>query len=405
MKKYFLLLAISLWLAGTCPSTLHAGEKQRLSQKTYKTLIAARETLAAGNATKAVSNLQTLLATLPEKPYEQAVVLQSIAHAHISQEEYRLAIPPLRESLDLDVLPSEPQQQSRYSLIRLYMATEDFSKAIDLLKLWFAQAEPPRLEAYVILATAYLQLEHYQEAIEPLRKAIEMSQEPRENLHQSLLGIYSELQQYDQCVALLHTMLKLFPNRPAYWHQLVGIQLTREKNHDALAVMELAHLRGHLMKEQELINLVQLYMYLDVPHKAAALMQKEMDQGRINKTPENLEHLANAWLAAREMDRSIAAMEQAVAADTKNIKLSLRLAQLYVENELWEEAAEQLQQTLKGKHLKDNAAGQAWLLLGIARIQTDKNKNDAALAFNEAAKFNTTREKATQWLTYLQNGQ
>ncbi len=393
------LLAVLLCVTGFAP-VAHAGKEKVLSQQTYKVLMTARDYLEKGKAAKAIAGLKQLLTGLEEKPYEQAIVLQGLSHAHISREDYASAIPPLKRCIDLGLLPDEPQQRAHYNLVKLYMATEDFTEAIDMLKIWFTREERPRAEAYVMLAMAHLQQGHYQQAIEPLRKAIKISAEPRESWYQSLLGAHSELKQYDRCATLLHTMLKLFPDRPNYWRQLAGIQLMRNRYRDALAAMELAYLRGHIKTERELLNLAQLYLHLNAPYKAATLMEDEIRHGRIKKTEKNWEHTANAWLLARERSRSIVALEKAKAG-LGNPKLGLRLAQLYMESRRWKEAGRTLDSIIRAGKLDSADTGQAWMLLGIVRHEA-KSTREARAAFVQARKYHKTASGAKQWLAFLE---
>ncbi len=400
MKRYATgLLIVLLWGVSSVTSTADAAKKKTLSQQTYKVLMAAQESLGAGDAPKAISSLKKLLAELESKPYEQAIVLQGLSHAHISQEDYTSAIPPLKRGIGLGALPNEPQQRARYNLIRLYMATEGFAEAINQLKLWFTRVEKPPAEAYVMLATAHLQLAHYQAAIEPLRKAIRISETPKESWYQSLLGAYNELKQYDHCTALLHTMLQRFPDRPNYWRQLVGIQLTQEKYRDALATMELAHLRGHVDTEQELLNLAQLYLHLNAPYKAAALIEDEIRQGHIDKTEKNWEHAANALLLARETNKAVTALEKAKAV-LRNPQLGLRLARLYMESRHWDKAGRTLNSIINAGKLDAADTGQAWILLGIVRHEA-KSMQEARAAFIQAGKYRKTASSAKQWLAFL----
>jgi len=376
-----------------------AEKKKMLSQQTYKVLIAAQEAQEKGKSAQAISSLKQLLTQLQEKPYEQAIVQQSLAHAYIGQEDYAAAIPHLKRCIELNALPAEPQQQAHYNLIRLYMATEDFAEAIDLLKSWFAQVEKPQAEAYVMLATAHLQLTHYQNAIKPLRTAIEMTAEPKESWYQSLLGAYNELKKYDQCATLLHTMLARFPDRPNYWRQLVGIQLMQENYPAALATMELAYLHGHIETEQELLNLAQLYLHLNAPFKAATIIGNEMKRGHIEKTEKNWEHAANAWLLARESDKAVAALEKAKAM-LQNPQLGLRLAQLYMESQRWSDADKTLKSIISDGKLSAANTGQAWMLLGIVRHETH-SLDKARTAFQQAKEYRKTANSAKQWLAFL----
>ncbi len=381
-------------------TTLQAGEAQFLSKKAYQVLTTTQKLLDAGNTNKALSNLKELLAETKAESYEQALVQQTLAHTYIGQEDYHSAIPHLIHSLEFDVFSHEQQQRTRYNLAQLYMATERFTHELDVLKVWFSHAKKPKAEAYVLMGRAYLQLKNYREAIEPLQTAIKINTTPKESWYQSLLAAHSELEQYEQCASLLHTMVRLFPRRASYWRQLAGIQMTREKYEDALSVMELAYHQNHLETQQDLLNLAQLYMFRNAPYKAGTLIENEINRGRLKKTAKNWEQAANAWLQAREMTRAATALEHAVKTSNK-VELNLKLAQLYIENEQWKNAASRLQKILKLKKLKDDETGQAWLLLGIADMNRNKNNKAASTAFSKAATFSKTEKDAIQWLSYI----
>lgn len=400
MKKYIIPLLIGLvcFLTGAS-SVAHAGNKKVLSQKTYKALMVTQEFLGEGENSKAIAGLKKLLTRLKDKSYEQAIVLQSLSHAYIAQEDYLSAIPPLKQSFNLAMLPDEPQQRVHNNLIRLYMATEGFIEAIDLLKIWFVQVEEPQAETYAMFATAYLQLGRYQESIEPLQEAIKRSDAPKESWYQSLLGAYNELKKHDRCITLLHSMLQLFPDRPNYWRQLAGIQLMENNYRDALATMELAYLRGHIETEQEFLNLAQLYLHLNAPYKAAVLMEKEIKRSHLDKTEKNWEYTANAWLLARETEKAVAALEKARAM-SKDPQLGLRLAQLYMESKRWVDASSMLDVILSDKKLDVAGIGQAWVLLGIARHEA-KLLPEARAAFEQAKRYQKTASSAKQWLVFL----
>jgi len=396
------VLALLLCTIASFTGIAQSAEKKALSQQTYRVLKAAQEVQGTGEAGKAIRDLNNLVLKLEQKPYEQAIVLQTISHMHIANEDYATAIPPLRRSIKFKALPAEPQRQAEYNLIRLYMATEGFAKAIDQLKLWLAQEEKPQVEAYVMLATAHLQLGQYQEAIEPLRLAIGMSKEPKESWYQSLLGAYSELKRYPQCVGLLQSMLRLFPDNQIYWRQLAGIQLLQKQYPDALATMELAHLRGHIGTEQEFLNLAQLYLYLNAPYKAARLIESEVGSGGLGKTEKNWEHADNAWLLARETKKSVLSLEKARAV-SHNPGLGLRLAQLYIETGRWAEAGNTLNTIISDGRLNSTDTGQAWMLLGIV-LHENRALDESRVAFEQATKYHKTASNARQWLAFLDQG-
>lgn len=368
-----------------------------LSPKTYRVLQDAEKLLDRGKSGEAIQRLEQLIRETAEDPYAQAVACQALAHAHIDLGDYPAAIPPLERSLDLQALPHEAQRRSRYNLAQLYLANERFSAAVEQLKIWFEETEKPGADAYVLLGSAYLQLNQFKNAISPLRRAIAISEKPNETWYQSLLGAYNELQDYPACVELLQRMLKLFPDRPDYWRQLSAIELMRKNNRQALAAMELGYLNGQLTGERDLLNLAQLYSLLDIPYKAAQLLEKEINQGRIEDTAKHWEQTADAWYRAKEMDASIAAYAKAVARGGDS-GLRLRLAQLYLEERQWSKARKRLLEVIESKETKWRDRG--WLLLGIACFE-ENALEQARSAFSEALKFAKTRQQAAQWLTYL----
>lgn len=399
MKRLPILWVLSLTWVLFAP-TLSAAAPS-LSKLAYTTIQKAQESLAKGDTGQAVTTLKQLVDASAGRPYTQAVAMQSLAHAEIARDRPAAAIPLLKRSLALEVLPYDAQQRTRYNLAQLYMATEKFSDAVAQLNIWFADTKQAKAEAYALLGSAHLQLRQFRSAVKPLRQAIKRSNKPRESWYQGLLGAYSELKEYAQCVKLLRTMIKVFPERASYWRQLAGIELLRQRYADALAVMHLAYLRGHLEAERDLLNLAQLYAQRDAPYKAAQLIEKEIATGRIRSRRKHWEQAANAWYQARETKRSIRALEKAIKHGGANSRLGLRLANLYLEAENWQLAEARLLGVVKAP-LDDAERGRAWLLLGIAR-HNGNALEQAKSAFAKASQFKASQKDANQWLTYLQS--
>ena len=395
-REYYVTIIIILLLLGTAPLT---AATRALSKQTYQQLQASQKLLEAGNTSKAIAQLEALLITTAERPYELAITLQTLAHAHLSNDAYDKAIPYLQRSLELNQLPDEAQQRGRYNLAQLYLAEKRFDDAITEINTWLTHAKAPRAEIYVMLGSAYLQLTRYADATAPLHKAIELSDTPKENWYQSLLGAYNELKNYEQCALVLHNMIKLFPQRPRYWLQLAGIEMMLENYSKALAVMELAYLHGYIDTERDLLNLARLYAQRNAPYKAAALIEKEMHDGRVKANRKNWELAANAWSQARENKRAINALEQAWKKSPQPA-LGLQLSQYYIEAQRWHAASDVLQTLLDKKKLEDDDTGRAWLLLGIARFES-KLRDKARIALTEAAKYPKTKKDAQQWLAAL----
>ncbi len=136
-----------------------------------------------------------------------------------------------------------------------------------------------------------------------------------------------------------------------------------------------------------------------MPHKAAHLLERQLDLGRIPDTGAHRELLARSWSASGEHGRAILALERVIAGAAATIATRLQLAQWYMEAERWK-AAENLLASVVEDSEADRFQAQGWLLMGIARYEQGKIP-DAQSAFNQASRLPTTREAAGQWLDFL----
>jgi tetratricopeptide (TPR) repeat protein len=389
-----LLLMLSLWMLAV---SLNTPAGQTLSPTSYQTLTEVHEQIDQQAYEAARRGLQGLLRDVQLHPYEKAVALQTLGYVEVSREDYPAAIRAFAQSLALKQLPDDTQQRLRYDLAQLHMAEDQAAKATQLLEAWFQGASDPPAEAYALLGHAYARQQRYRQAIPPLARAIELAGKAPADWYEALLAMHYELHAYRDCVPLLRDMIRLFPERRRYWQQLAGVHLALKEFDAALTALELAYRDSALRSEQEVIQLVQLYLYTGIPYKAARLLEQQMRAGKIDNNASHRELLARAWSDARQRLRAIEALEKATTPDSKP-ELRLRLAQWYMEDERWQAATSALAPLVRDTDY--DSTGQAWLLLGIARFE----QNDpvaAREAFLNAAQSSDTAASARQWLEFI----
>ena len=385
-------------LVGVCSSVSPTSATgQSLSPSTYQQLTEVHELIDQQAYDAATVALQGLLEDVQQGSYEKAVVLQTLGYVEVSREAYPAAIRALEQSLALRQLPDDTQQRLRYDLAQLYLEENQAGKAVRTLETWFQQAEKPSAEAHVLLGHAYAQLQQYRRAIPPLAKAIGLADQPHADWYEALLAMYYEIQSYPDCVPLLENMIRLFPQRHRYWQQLAGVHLALKDYDAALTALELAYRDGALIKEQQLIQLVQLYLYTGIPYKAARLLEEQMHRGNISDNARHRELLARAWSSAKQRTQAIQALEKAISAESTP-ELRLRLAQWYFEDQRWQAAASILEPLVHNG--TTGATGQAWLLLGIARFE-QHDREAARQAFVNAAQSAAPGTSAQQWLEFI----
>ena len=115
---------------------------------------------------------------------------------------------------------------------------------------------------------------------------------------------------------LVH-LVGLAPMKQEYWKQLSSMLLEIKKDPEALATLVLADRRGLIDEEHEFRNLSSMYMFLQIPLKAAQVLERGFAAKKVEPTERNFETLANAWLTAREWEKAEAAMASAAQVSDK----------------------------------------------------------------------------------------
>ncbi len=394
-------LAMLALVCGTAHAERDAGKKKRVSftvsEYAYKKLERAHELLAADDYAGAKKEVDQLAGRRGLNSHERALVEQTYGYVASAQEDYATAAAAFERCLALDALPEGAQLNTRYNLAQLYLALERYDKAIVTLKAWFGEAENPAPQAYYLLAAAYMQAEQPQQALEPARRAVEASSAPKEPWLQLLLALRLQRKEYGEARKLLEELVTRFGGK-AYWLQLSSVYAELGREEDALAAMQVAYELGLLDRDSELRNLARMYLYHEIPYRAAMVMEKALAEGVAASDPEAWELLADAWLSAREFDEAIEPLGKAAQASDDG-KLYVRLGQLQMERQQWHAAATAFAQALAKGGLPDR--GKVALLLGIAHYSGDR-LTQARRAFEKAREIDGQREEAERWLAYLE---
>ncbi|MCZ6783858.1 MAG: hypothetical protein O7G30_11190, partial [Proteobacteria bacterium] len=307
------------------------------------------------------------------------------------------AIEYFLKCLALDALPAAAQLNLRFNLSQLYMAEGRFAEATRELEAWFESAESPSGLAYYLLAIAYHQQDRADDALVPARKAVEMTELPRESWLSLLLALYVERDDLRRALPLAKQLVARFPKK-SYWLQLVGIYGGLEQDENALAAMQLAYNQGHLSTDSELRRLARMYLFHAIPYRAARVLEKGLEEERIESDAEAWQLLADSWLGASEYERALGPLRRAAGLSEDGL-LYVRLGQVYIEREDWEKASSALQNALEKAGLDD--PGRVNLLLGVASYNREQLQR-ASRYFGKAQKSEKSREAATRWLHHLE---
>ncbi|MFT7414016.1 MAG: tetratricopeptide (TPR) repeat protein [Methylophagaceae bacterium] len=369
-----------------------------LTEKTYKALSTAQAAMETDKFTAAEIQLKSLLDKTASGSYERAVVQQTLGYLYSSLEDYRQASSLFQQALDSNALPEKVSHSLLYNLGQLLLADEQYNKGIVMLEKWLeAEASPPN-SAHVLLASAYYRVKNYKKTVVHISVAIKNDKSAKEAWYQVLLAAHLELKHYKSAISVLETLITRYPYQVMYWSQLSALYLQQNKEFTALALKMLAQ-RLELGDGKTLISLADMYRYLNIPYKSAQLLTQGIKDGVIESDLDNLNRLADSWLAAKEAVKAIPILQKIAELDSSG-ESDLKLSRVLFGLEQWQNAIAPLSKSLK--KLKGKRVGTVYLLLGMTQFHLDQFSL-ASSSFSKAVKFEDERNQAGQWLRHIEN--
>lgn len=375
---------------------------QAMDEASWKQLNAATELVGAEKYDEAFAELSRMLGRAGSDKYLQAVLEQALAQVEWSRENYDAALKHFEKAVELDALPNEAHFSLMYQIAQLYFMKDRFQEALDRLDLWFCTAPESKITAaaYVLQASIHAQMQDYEKTLVSIGKAIAMEPEPKEAWYQLKLAAHYELEQFAEAAATLESMIVHWPDKKTYWIQLSQVYYNLQQEKKALSVIALAYRKNMLDKQADIVFLSNLYANAGVPFKAAAVLQKGIEDGHIEASTKYWTMTADSWYAAEELDKALTAYEKAGAA-SKDGDIDLRRAYILVDQERWEPAKAALDQAIAKGGLDERKTGDAYLLRGMAEFNLG-NFDEADDDWTSARRYPKTREAAQQWLNHLQ---
>ena len=397
IRIFLLLLSSALILHSGIAIAKDSDKSTTISPSLYKKLSKAEKLIEKKAYSEAQQIINKALGSAKKASYEEAIVLRTSASIYALQEKYSKAASALSKCLALKALPEKQEQQALLNLGQIYMAMAQYQKAVKVLQPWLQSNPRPDAEFSILLANAYAQLKQFRKALPYVEQAIKTTKKPAESWYQLNLALLYELENYSAAAGVLQPLVAQYPDKKQYWSQLASIFQQLKNYKKAVSIRSLAYKKGLTTSEKEILELVNLYLLVDLPYKTADLLKTEINSGRVTSNSKNWEMLANAWTQAKEFDHATHALEKASKLNPKG-SLYQQLGRIYVEQEEWALAIKALNKALQKGNLK--RPGNAYLLLGMSYYEQE-NLKQARQAFVKARKYKKTNKAARQWIDYI----
>jgi tetratricopeptide (TPR) repeat protein len=367
-----------------------------IDAQTGKILNEAIELMNGGNNAGAAQKIGTLnLEKL--SPYERGTVERILFNISYEAERYDEARGHLQKAIDSGGLNAQQIDDARYQSAQLYIQEEKWREGAAALEEWLKTAANPNSAAYYMLTIAYYQQEDFDRALPPAKKTVELMDpaKPNENWLNMLSVLYLQREEYRESIPVLQRLIETSPDKKIYWLQLSTVYGQLEDYPNALAIMQLAHHLGLVTEDADVRRLADLLVYNGVPYRGAQVLEAAIEHKNVALDDKLYEKLANCWIAAGELDKSLAPLQRAAELSPSGDAF-VRLGEVQAQREDWPAAIAAIQRGVEKGELKD--PGNADLWLGIAHYS--QKSFDAAVTFFERARRSDRHRQLAE--SYLQ---
>ncbi len=334
-------------------------------------------------------------------PYAKSLLLRDLAAQSAQSGDAAGAARYLEQALAQNALSGLAAQQLRDQLSQLYLSSGNFQKLIPQLEQQ-VKAPNPQAETLIALGSAYIEQKRYADAVPLLQRGIQRATTDKRSIDPSwrraLAAALISSGREREALPELEKLLADDPTQRDDWMRLVAIHLKTGAKTRAAAVLEIAGRLGFLKDADERLQLVSLTAQIGAPFEAASALTEFIERKQVPLNGENATLLASLWIAARESQLALRALDDAIRL-APTAQLYQQRAQLHMDREEYAEAARALDAAI-GRGARDGAT---FMALGMARYQ--QADIDAAIAaFREAQGQASSRKLAAEWIKYLESG-
>jgi tetratricopeptide (TPR) repeat protein len=379
------------------PKEIEERSPGTMSDRIYKRLAKSQELMSEEKYAEAIELLDKLESVSERDPFALAQIMQTKGYTYAQQDQFEKAAAAFEKSLDQKALPMQPTLSTMYSLAQVYVAIEQYRKGIPLLQDYLFNKDPANPDAHFFYGQLLAQIDARSAAIEQVEKAISLTKSPKESWYRLLAALYYESKNYAKAAEAVEHLVRIEPDKEEYWKQLSSIYVADNQDKKALATLEVAYKKGFLREEKDMLQLVRLSLFIEVPYKAGIYLQGALKDGIVSKTRKHFELLADAWIQARELDRALEALSRA-APLAEDGSVYVRQGQIFLERERWKESVKAVEAGLAKGGL--DKPGLAYVALGIARYKLGQ-KDESLAAFQKAKKYPRQKNQATEWINHL----
>lgn len=374
---------------------------QSITRATYGVINDVQELMDEERFDEAIEKLELLVEKTRDNPYDNAIANQYLAHNSVMLDDTARARRALQTAVALPGLPPEMLAELKVFYGSVLMNEEEFGLAAQMFEEWLAVDLYPTAQQLFSIGYAHYMNGNAERAEVLLARAIDKGADSaQESWYQVYYRALFDLKKYSQGEEVLYELITRNPARELGWRMLASHYLQLEQSSDALAAIMLSYLNDQVTSATDLKRIVSLYGFVDVPEKAARLLDQWLAEGKIETDADTRKQLGNLWLLARETEKAKVALRAAADAspDGKTFEL---LGGIYFEDEDWRDAHRAYQDALRLGGLEEPL--RVSLLAGISAYSAGMS-DEARSALRRAAESPKYRRQAEDLLKKIDDG-
>ena len=373
---------------------------QALRERVFQALAKAQERLDADDYSGARRELDRVRDIGDLNSYERGQVLYFTGLIEYQQDNVAGAIRAFEQVVALPELPEGFRTDTMWALVQLAMSGEQYRKVIEYGTQWLGMAENPTGDPFFLLAVAHYQLGEHRDTVAMMDRAIGIAERDgvlaREDWFGLLRAALHELNDLRRLRSVLELMVTRWPKKE-YWVHLSAIYGELDQEARQVAALETVYEAGWMERENELLQLAQLYMIQGGAYKGAQLIEKGMQSGVIPRNERNYRTLAQAWMQAQDDRRSIEPLREA-AERAGDGQLYVQLAQSHLNLYEYNECVQAVRTALARGGL--SRLDTAHLVLGTCLLELERY-DQAREAFRVARADGRSRSAADRWIDFI----
>ncbi|MGB3455875.1 MAG: hypothetical protein WBG08_03865 [Litorimonas sp.] len=341
---------------GTAFAQDEATEGRQFSAAAGEKVYEAQELLSA-NPQGAINVLSALLnSSTALNPYERSIIHQMMGQAYNDVDNPAQALRSFQSALDAGGLLPNEANSIKVVIAQLMIVNGQFRQGAEALERFIAETGQEKPNYVELLTQAWVEAEDYRRALPWARKWFNNAS-PKERKHFDLLNfLYNNLGMPGEQADIVKQMIQKWPEDNTLWNSWASMLGNGGREQDAFEVNKMLYLGGALNTEQDIKKVIQYYSFYEMPYQAAQILEREMRNGRVARTADNLEELSKYYRTAREYDKAIPVLEEA-AQMSSSAKLYAALGEALYNEGNCQRAQESFERAIS----RGYDAGKSWM--------------------------------------------